>query len=48
MHFSIPDTEEFSDESGSTYMVRSVIGRNHRKTGVILLEENGTFVFSIN
>lgn len=26
MHFSIPDTEEFSGESGSTYMVRSVIG----------------------
>jgi len=22
MHFSIPDTEEFRDESGSTYMVR--------------------------
>lgn len=24
MHFSIPDTEEFSDENGSAYMVRSV------------------------
>lgn len=46
MHFSIPDTEEFSDESGSTYMVRTVT-RNDWNTGVILLDGGGIFMFTI-